>query len=171
MSKCCAGDIPIRLRLLCLCRKTGVSLTPVGGESGALRLFPKLPKGILSPSSVVKLALSVAAACPTSPAFWSSSSTGAHAIMNTPMKVATHPYRNVTNWWNVAFFEVAVEDGRTEYCGEIEQDKLNRNDDFTIKAHQCSVEILDLRNTSENKDKENGIGEPLREHFDPLHSQ
>jgi hypothetical protein len=93
----CAGEIPIRLTLL-LRRDIGVSLRLVGDESGVLRLPPNVPTNtILSLFSVATFALS--APCSTSPpAFPSSStSTGAHAIMNTPAKVAAHPYRNVTN--------------------------------------------------------------------------
>lgn len=98
----CAGDNPIRLTMLCLRLRTGEEeLLPneCSGTTSVARLRRlRLPTLGVSPGLAVLVPASTSSSTwpRSSPSLRSSRLFGAHAMMNTPAKVAPQPYKNVT---------------------------------------------------------------------------
>ena len=76
---------------------TEESRARLGMMSAARRLLPMLPSTLLS-STVRVDSASVTSVSSGSPSLFLFDGVGAQEMMNTPAKVAAHPYKKVTIW-------------------------------------------------------------------------
>jgi len=57
-------------------------------------------------------------------------------------------------------FEIAVENGGSDDCSEIEHDELRRNNMFAVKFHQSTIEITYLTDPSSQEDNDERVDYP-----------
>lgn len=133
----------------------------IGVWSVVWHFFPIVPMPSLEPSWT----------SPSGQMMWGTCSSRSEvvplAMMKTPMKVATHPYKKVIIAWNPAFLKspyrmalpvIADRVKNTNWIGiTVYTINLNASREtaqrthLAVEAHQCSVEIPDLPNPSAQK--------------------